>query len=166
MILDLRPIIELSGSKKSFDFSAELDFSSFPSIISAAAPTRVFGEVENKAGLILLTGAIEMSLLCSCDRCLREYSYSLKIPFELTLAKELQDEENPDIILIEGDEIDLSELSDEIFLLEMENKFLCSEDCKGLCESCGANLNEGECSCKKEIDPRLKALESLLERDE
>ena len=27
---------------------------------------------------------------------------------------------------------------------------LCDEDCKGLCPTCGANLNEGPCGCEKE----------------
>ncbi|MDY5613643.1 MAG: DUF177 domain-containing protein, partial [Dysosmobacter sp.] len=49
------------------------------------------------------------------------------------------------------------------FILEMDTKTLCSEDCKGLCPRCGADLNLGPCSCKKEVDPRLAALAKLLE---
>ena len=39
------------------------------------------------------------------------------------------------------------------FILGMDTKTLCSEDCKGLCPRCGADLNLGPCSCKKEVDP-------------
>ena len=36
--------------------------------------------------------------------------------------------------------------------------------CKGLCERCGANLNDGPCGCKATADPRLAVLEQLLDK--
>ena len=48
----------------------------------------------------------------------------------------------------------------------MDTKTLCSEDCKGLCPRCGANLNDGPCGCKREVDPRLAVLAKLLENRE
>ena len=51
-------------------------------------------------------------------------------------------------------------------VLDMDTKTLCSEDCKGLCPRCGADLNQGPCSCaKKDVDPRLAVLAKLLEKD-
>ena len=47
----------------------------------------------------------------------------------------------------------------------METKFLCSEDCKGLCPRCGKNLNLGPCGCRKEPDPRFAVLEQLLDKE-
>ena len=51
-----------------------------------------------------------------------------------------------------------------IFVLNMDSKMLCSEDCKGLCCGCGTNLNFEDCSCEKEVDPRLAALKQLLNK--
>ena len=48
------------------------------------------------------------------------------------------------------------------FVLNMVSKFLCSSNCKGLCASCGKNVNEGPCDCKPEPDPRLAVLGQLL----
>ena len=51
--------------------------------------------------------------------------------------------------------------------LEMEFpvRFLCREDCKGLCQRCGKNLNEGACDCtEREIDPRLAPLQRILDQ--
>ena len=48
-------------------------------------------------------------------------------------------------------------------LVNWPMKVLCKEDCKGVCQFCGANLNEGQCSCKKPVDPRLEALKQLLD---
>ena len=50
-------------------------------------------------------------------------------------------------------------------VLDLDERLLCREDCKGLCDKCGADLNEGPCSCKAEIDPRLAVLGQLLEND-
>ncbi len=49
------------------------------------------------------------------------------------------------------------------FILNMDQKFLCSEDCKGLCERCGRNLNDGPCGCGKQLDPRMAVLSQLLD---
>ena len=54
-------------------------------------------------------------------------------------------------------------LRDDIFL-EFPAKLLCKKDCKGLCQRCGKNLNDGECGCDKdEPDPRLAVLKALLQ---
>lgn len=77
----------------------------------------------------------------------------------------MQNEDNPDIFLLEGDYIDVDEVTVTAFVLNMEQRFLCSEDCKGLCDKCGKNLNEGPCDCKAETDPRLAVLGQLLEKE-
>ena len=59
----------------------------------------------------------------------------------------------------------MGELARTAFILGMDTKTLCSEDCKGICPGCGVNLNQGSCTCKKETDPRLAALAKLLEKD-
>ena len=81
----------------------------------------------------------------------------------VTLADELEDEENDEIVLLEGSEVDLDELVTTAFVLAMDTKNLCSEDCKGLCAKCGADLNLGPCGCRPEVDPRLAALAQLLD---
>ena len=47
--------------------------------------------------------------------------------------------------------------------LELPTKFLCNDDCKGVCVMCGKNLNKDQCDCKKPIDPRLEGLLQFLE---
>ena len=84
--------------------------------------------------------------------------------YETLLAIELANGESDDIVELNQDgELELDELMREVFLLEMDTKNLCSEDCKGLCPGCGADLNREPCRCKKEIDPRWAKLAQLLE---
>lgn len=83
----------------------------------------------------------------------------------MLLAAELEDEENPDIFLLDGDWLDLDDVLETCFILDMETKCLCKEDCAGLCASCGANLNLGQCNCRGKIDPRFAVLEQLLDKE-
>ena len=50
----------------------------------------------------------------------------------------------------------------EQVLLELPMKALCRDDCRGLCPTCGADLNAGPCGCREEGDERLAKLKSLL----
>ena len=58
----------------------------------------------------------------------------------------------------------MDEILSSLFILDMETKFLCREDCKGLCPTCGKNLNLGPCGCRKSLDPRFAVLEQLLDK--
>ncbi|MFR7894556.1 MAG: YceD family protein [Dysosmobacter sp.] len=77
--------------------------------------------------------------------------------------KSCRTREDDEILLLEDGKVDVGELAREAFILDMDTKTLCSEDCKGLCPHCGADLNLGPCSCQKEVDPRLAVLAKLLE---
>ena len=61
-------------------------------------------------------------------------------------------------------EDNLDEILETSLILDMETKFRCREDCKGLCDTCGANLNLGPCGCRKPRDPRFAVLEQLLDK--
>ena len=85
------------------------------------------------------------------------------MPVEHVLVRELNDENNDELICISSAQMDLDKLvSDDVFL-SLPSKFLCAEDCKGICPTCGMNLNAGPCDCKKSVDPRLADLLQLLE---
>ena len=90
----------------------------------------------------------------------------MALPIDAVLVTELANEENEDewVFTLEGDSADLDDIVRTIFVLNMDSKLLCSDDCKGMCCRCGKNLNEGPCSCEKEIDPRLAALKQLLNK--
>ena len=100
-----------------------------------------------------------------CDRCLKPFSREMRVPVNSLMAETLEDEENDDIILLENGEVDLEEVFTTAFVLAMEPKHVCSEDCKGLCPHCGADLNEGPCQCRPEVDPRLAVLAQLLDKE-
>ena len=168
MILDMLPI--LSGASQQIDF----DFVFTPnedsllvavySDVDFTEPITVTGNVKNMAGYMVLSADVKLTYHTMCARCAEPVSSTLEISFEKDIASsgEVSDE-NDDYIIIEDKKLDLLPPVEEEIMLEMPSRTLCKEDCLGLCQKCGKNLNEGDCSCeKKEVDPRLAILKTLL----
>ena len=163
MRLDLKDIIHVPGASKDFQFQLDLSQQEFYGSHPISRPVEAAGTVTNHAGALELRGTARSLLDLACDRCGKEFSREKAVPLDCLLADELEDEENDEIVLLEGSEVDLDELVTTAFVLAMDTKNLCSEDCKGLCAKCGADLNLGPCGCRPEVDPRLAALAQLLD---
>ena len=166
MRLDLRPILRTPGASLPFQFELDLSGLDFYGEKPFAHPVRVGGTVRNMAGALSLEGTAETTLELACDRCLKPFVRELALPVSTLLAEELEDEENDEIVLLEDGAVDLDEVFTTALVLSMDAKHLCSEDCRGLCPTCGADLNQGPCGCGKETDPRLAALAQLLDKEE
>lgn len=167
MRLNLREIVHVPGASLPFDFELDLSGLEWNGEKPAVHPVRVTGRVRNMASALVLEGEASGVLELSCDRCLKPFTQGLRVPLDTLLATELANEEDEgDIVLLEGDEADLDDIARTAFILAMDTKHLCSEDCLGLCAHCGANLNDGPCGCKPEVDPRLAKLAQLLDRPE
>lgn len=163
MILDVRPLLRTPGKQLPFRFTLDLSDVEFAGRCPISRPVAVEGEVRNSADVLTLTMTASTTLDAVCDRCGKEFSQEKQISYSCMLAEELQNEDNDDIVLLEAGKVDAGDLARTAFILGMDTKTLCSEDCKGLCPRCGANLNDGPCGCKREVDPRLAALAKLLE---
>ena len=124
----------------------------------------VRGTIVNKAQMVILSFDAQTEMRCPCDRCLAPVAQSISFHGEFYLVREIHDEENEYLLLVEGDELDIDEQVLSCLVLELPSKHLCKPDCKGICAKCGKDLNEGECNCpKREIDPRLAKLGELLQ---
>lgn len=163
MVIDVRPILHTPGKRLDFQFELDLSDLEFDGRKPIVRPVAVEGEVRNTADLLELDLTAEAALDAVCDHCGKEFPLDKEVTYRCMLAEELQNEESDEIVLLEDGKVDAGELARTAFILGMDSKTLCSEDCKGLCPRCGADLNLGPCSCKKEPDPRLAALASLLE---
>ena len=163
MFFDVKPILHTPGKHLEFRFEMDLQDVDFGGRYPVSKPVIVEGGVVNTAGILDLKLTASTELDAQCDRCGKEFSQKKQIPYECVLAEEVQNEENDEIVVLEDGKVDLEDLARTAFILGMDTKTLCSEDCKGLCVRCGADLNVGPCSCKKEADPRLAVLAKLLE---
>lgn len=167
MRLNLKKIINVPGAVRPFSFQLDLSGLEFSGARPIVRPVAVEGQVRNMAGALVLEAVAQTTLDLVCDRCVRPFTREKTIPIETLLATELADEANEgEIFLLDGDEVDLDEVATTAFVLAMDSKNLCSEDCKGICAGCGVDLNAESCRCKPEVDPRLAALAKLLEDEE
>ena len=163
-MLDLRNIIEVPGS--SLDFQCEISGEELlsPSIEAFDGPIVAEGTVKNSAGTLSLKGNVRGKMVCVCDRCGKAFDSILESELDVDLIADAEDEGEADAYPIEGNKLDVEALVLSDLLLNMETKFLCDPDCKGICPKCGKDLNEGPCSCKADIDPRMAVLEQLLDK--
>lgn len=166
MLLDLKPIMATPGDTipflESFDLSDLCYGVSYP--VSEAVIAE--GTVRNTAGVLVMKGTVRTRIHGVCDRCAGEFQRDVSFPIDAVLVTELCSEEDEDenIFPLVGDSADLEEIVRTVFVLNLDSKLLCREDCKGICPRCGKNLNLGKCDCRKEPDPRLAALAQLLEK--
>ena len=169
MILDMLPILSGSLQQIDFDFSFRPSEDSLLVIVYSdvdfAEPIIVTGYVKNMAGYMVISANVKVCYSTMCARCLEPVSNVLEISFEKDIASSGEvSSENDDYIMIEDKKLDLLPTVEEEIMLEMPSRTLCKEDCLGLCHKCGKNLNEGDCDCgKKEVDPRLAILKTLLQ---
>jgi uncharacterized protein len=103
-----------------------------------------------------------------CDRCLESYTSRLNEKFKVIFSQSdnLQDADQEDIFSIDDgtSEVDITHSVRQMLILALPFKRLCKQKCKGLCPSCGINLNTSTCSCRPEhVDPRWEVLKKLKE---
>lgn len=125
---------------------------------------------------VLVSGTIEGSVTAPCDRCAEDSEISFGLTFREYEMMEPEPEDGEDSESEDapaddsahlragqrGLELDIAGVLWEQFVLALPVKPLCSEQCLGVCPSCGKNLNEGPCECAAEdVDPRMAALRGL-----
>ena len=163
MFLDLHEIIEVPGGSVPFRCELDEDRLAFPALAGFHGPVSASGAVKNNAGILALTAVVEADMTVRCDRCTAEFSQKLSLPVEATLKADPEEDDYEELFPLDGDGVDVSDVLETCFILGMDQKFLCREDCQGLCPTCGRNLNDGPCGCGKQMDPRMAALAQLLD---
>ena len=166
MLLGLSKIMDTPGAVVPFSTSVDLSDLQYGNSYPVTEPVTAEGQVRNTAGVLVMTGSIQTTIHGTCDRCATEFDREIEFPLDVVLVTELANEENEDewVFPLEGDSADLDDIVRTVFVLNLDSKLLCKEDCQGLCCRCGKNLNDGPCSCQKELDPRFAALKQLLDK--
>ena len=143
-------------------------------VISDSSGNAVWGEVKllrTHRG-ILVQGVLRTEVTINCGRCLSPIDYPLTLNIndeyiptvDIVTGTPLPLPEEPSSFTIDEHHIiDLTEAIRQYMLLAIPLKPICRDDCVGLCQSCGQNLNQGPCDCPLQaVDPRWSALEKLL----
>lgn len=171
MLINLTELFSVEGKEKSYTPEIEMDVFQAPDgrlEISSKKPVTL--KMRNLGGKkLLLEGKAFLSLLIPCSRCLEP----VEVPFELELCQELDmdksEEERAEDLdeqpYVKGYYLDVDQLIGNELLLNLPMKVLCREDCKGICNQCGTNLNRGKCSCEGSLpDPRMSVIQDIFQQ--
>ncbi|MDR1321506.1 MAG: DUF177 domain-containing protein [Gracilibacteraceae bacterium] len=135
------------------------------------SPVTLEAEVRNAGPSFSVGARVTAELKVICDLCLAETVQPISFSFDdewapAERAAGAAQEQLDTTLFFAKDEVELDDRLREFFLLHLPMRFVCRPDCRGLCPSCGADLNAGECDCRRETDPRLTALLDFLGESE
>ncbi len=115
---------------------------------------------------LLITGDCRLVLEIPCDRCLEPVHEEFNLEFSKNVDLTEGDEESDELDeknYIDGYNLDVEKLLYNEILIGWPMKILCSEDCKGICNTCGQNLNKGTCDCEDtSLDPRMSVIRDVF----
>jgi len=161
---------ELKNGINHLSFKAEgADLDIKPEEIDFASEVKMKFSVLKVGNSLNCQGEIKARLNMECSRCLTKFVQPVTSRIEFILEMDDEkigiDTQDDDYQFISKETIsyDLNTRVREAMILTLPIKPLCQEDCKGLCQFCGTNLNEKTCSCSQEmVDPRWNKLKELL----
>lgn len=164
MLFELKSVFQNEGEEKQVNYKLDIADIDIDGVFPFRTPIDVTATAKNRASLVSLTIRACFSYSRSCDRCSTDFTREMDMLFEHKLAQALVDDGNDDYIETPDFKLELDDIVISDILLSLPQKNLCKDDCKGLCQICGKNLNEGDCSCdKREIDPRLEMLKQFMD---
>ena len=144
---------------KHYEEDAKLEFLKLgPDLFEFKEPLHWQADITNTGGALLVTGTVEGEATGSCARCLEPVTFPVTGEIEGYFLINAEDaapddlEEDEFEYLPDDKTINMAPLIQAALILEMPQVPLCSDDCKGLCTECGANLNDGDCGCSSKHD--------------
>ena len=168
MLISLRSLAQCPGGVKPCEYSIDLSGEKVNSEFPFQSDISVKGTLTDRSGAVFFKADVSYTLSVHCARC----GKALEIPQDLHLdflisSSEETDDDPDDVFCIGGDVLETDDIVVPEIIMNIDISYLCSEDCKGLCMKCGANLNDGPCGCSKDTDDepkgQLAKLKELLE---
>lgn len=155
MKIDLKPA--RLGNDIAIEYSLDLSELDFRGEKPFKTPVHIGGVIKNNHDTLAIDikASALYETMCSC--CLKDITVDMNVDINNIIS------DDDDLIVIERDTLNLDELVIPSIIVETDMVHLCSEDCRGLCQSCGQNLNISSCNCNDDkMDDRLAILKTLL----
>jgi len=167
MKVQISDIISGKDRNKKIDYKFQIPQFDFEGDkIQSVGSCEVVGIISSDSDILILNAEIKVDLEMICSRCLDTFIYPIDIDIEerfTTNSKSLEDE----AIIVFDDVLDITQIVETSIISTLPIKRVCKENCKGLCQECGCNLNSNTCSCNKEdVDIRFESLRGLFDNKE
>ena len=142
-------MVDVSGALKnpgaSFAFKEELEFE--PCEVMGEElrfkDASLEGELFGAGETVSIDANLDVTVLAHCARCLEDVEQPMNIEVKADFSRTPDEDSYP----IAGHQIDAGEAAFHVLLTQLPMRFLCSEDCLGLCPVCGKNRNKSLCTC-------------------
>lgn len=165
MLIHLSEVLSLEGRVKEYTVSYEKDEIAVGGRMYRILQKEPFSiRLENKGEQkVGITACPKLTLEMFCDRCLEpvpvEIDMDMEREVDLSETEEERIRQMDEQIDIIGKQLDVDRMIETEIYLHLPAKVLCSPDCRGICDRCGANLNRETCNCQEEPkDPRMAAI--------
>lgn len=171
MLINLSELFTSEGKVRHYTLDIEMkQFQAPDGVYEVVNQKPVILKVTNAGDRTLVVeGEADLSLMIPCDRCLEPVKNDFHLAIERTLDMKLTEEERLDDLdeqpYLKGYNLDVDRLVCDELLLNLPMKILCDEDCRGICNSCGANLNHNTCECdQSSLDPRMSVIQDIFKQ--
>ncbi len=164
MLLDLKSLFAGGREFIPVDFTVDLSSVDFYGVCPLKSPIEIKGKIISRAGIVEAQLTCRVEYTAPCDRCGEEANEIYSFDILRTIVTSLENEDADEMTVVPDMKLDLEDFCYADIIMSLPTKHLCKEDCKGLCPSCGTNLNLGRCDCKtdEETVGGLSALAELL----
>ena len=171
MLINLSELFPVEGKSKTYDLELEMTQFHAPDGVYGIVEKHPFNLVITNQGDKVLTvkGEADVCLEMPCSRCLEP----VKVPFHLEIdqkvdMKQTDEDRAADLdeqFYINGYNLDVDQLVGNELTLNLPMRVLCSDNCKGICNRCGTNLNRGTCDCdNRSLDPRMSVIQDIFKQ--
>ena len=169
MQIQLSELFAADGMQKRYQVPIEMKAFQSPAGIYPIVESRPveleITHVKNRR--LKIRGSLDLHLEIPCDRCLDPVDVHIEADIDKDVDMNLSEREREEALdgqpFISGHNLDVDRLVCDELIVNMPMKVLCREDCRGICNRCGANLNHGKCDCDvTELDPRMSVIRDIF----
>lgn len=171
MLINLSEVFTLEGKEKTWEVPCEMEYfegidGKYPVVSSEPIKVTVKNLGNRK---LTVTGGTTITLAIPCARCLEPVEYTSELEFEQELDMKISDDDRVKDLdeqsYLTGYNLDADQMVSNELTLNLPMKVLCKEDCKGICNRCGANLNVETCDCDtRSLDPRMAVIQDIFKQ--
>jgi uncharacterized protein len=123
-------------------------------------------KLTNAGDGIVIKGLTNGCVVLRCSRCLKHFTYKASVDLDEVAVFDPEAAEEGGFV-VEGSRLDMAPIVYQNVVVDIPMRPLHSEDCAGLCQVCGKDLNEEPHEHKEElIDERLSALKDFFKKDD
>jgi len=138
----------LAGGHQRMLITDEVPIEAFEGI-TFPDPAQVRLELSYADRMLVATGSVDVHAVGACDSCLEPVERDVHVDVNERLDPWVGRENDPfgESNVFTGTRLDVADLAQQLVLSVLPMGVRCSDDCQGLCGTCGANRNAGACSC-------------------